>query len=57
MKKIIAMIALIAAVLTMAVGLTGCSSSKTLTLNVYNWCEYISDCSDDSFNTSAEFGK
>ena len=42
--------------------LTGCGgggsdSGKTLTLNVYNWGEYISDGSEDSFNTVREFEK
>ena len=36
---------------------TGGSGSKTLTLNVYNWGEYISDGSEDSFNTVREFEK
>lgn len=35
--------------------LTGCGSSDTLTLNVYNWGEYISDGSDDSLNTIKAF--
>jgi spermidine/putrescine transport system substrate-binding protein len=38
--------------------LFGCgSSSKPLTLNVYNWGEYISDGSEGSFNTIREFEK
>ena len=56
MKKITAL--LTAAVLLCALALTGCGgSSKTLTLNVYNWGEYISDGSEDSFNTVREFEK
>ena len=35
--------------------LTGCGSSKALTLNVYNWGEYISDVSEGSFDTIKEF--
>ncbi|MDY4582627.1 MAG: spermidine/putrescine ABC transporter substrate-binding protein [Candidatus Faecousia sp.] len=35
--------------------LTGCGSSKALTLNVYNWGEYISDGSEGSFDTIKEF--
>ena len=31
------------------------SSGGTLTLNVYNWGEYISDGSEDSYDTIAEF--
>ena len=37
--------------------LSGCGSSKTLTLNVYNWGEYISDGSEGSFDTIREFEK
>ncbi|MBQ8690053.1 MAG: spermidine/putrescine ABC transporter substrate-binding protein [Clostridia bacterium] len=33
------------------------TSGDTLTLNVYNWGEYISDGSFDSFDTNAEFEK
>jgi len=35
--------------------LAGCGSSDTLTLNVYNWGEYISDGSDDSLDTIKAF--
>ena len=39
-----------------AVLLSGCgSSAKTLTLNVYNWGEYISDGSEDSLDTVKAF--
>lgn len=31
--------------------LTGCGGKKSLTLNVYNWGEYISDGSEGSFET------
>ncbi len=35
---------------------TSCkSNAKTITLNVYNWGEYISDGSDDSYDTNFEF--
>ena len=55
MKKTIA---LLTAVLLLAGLLAGCGGGgKTLTLNVYNWGEYISDGSDDSFNTVKEFEK
>ena len=37
--------------------LTGCGGSKGLTLNVYNWGEYISDGSEDTFDTIQEFEK
>ena len=56
MKKLTAL--LLAAVLLCCALLTGCgSASKTLTLNVYNWGEYISDGSEDSFDTVREFEK
>ena len=56
MKKITAL--LLAGVLLCCVLLAGCGSqSKTLTLNVYNWGEYISDGSEDSFDTVREFEK
>ena len=56
MKRSVAL--LVAVVLLCALALTGCgSSSKALTLNVYNWGEYISDGSEDSFDTIREFEK
>ncbi len=39
------------------VALSGCGSSKALTLNVYNWGEYISDGSEDSLDTIKAFEK
>jgi len=50
-KKIFAL----ALVLALALGLTACGGSGTLTLNVYNWGEYISDGSEGSFDTIREF--
>ncbi len=35
--------------------LSGCGGSGALTLNVYNWGEYISDGSEGSFDTIREF--
>ena len=52
MKK---MMTLLAAILLLALCLTGCGGKETLTLNVYNWGEYISDGSEDSFDTILEF--
>ncbi len=44
------------AVIVAAIGvLIGINSSKALVLNVYNWGEYISDGSEDSFDTIKEF--
>ncbi|MGN0981781.1 MAG: PotD/PotF family extracellular solute-binding protein [Candidatus Limivicinus sp.] len=54
MKKTLS---LLLAVLIFALLLSGCGSSDKLTLNVYNWGEYISDGSEDSFDTIREFEK
>ena len=55
MKKLVSL--LLTAALLCTLCLTGCGSSDTLTLNVYNWGEYISDGSEDSFDTVREFEK
>ena len=52
MKK---MMTLLAAILLLVLCLSGCGGKETLTLNVYNWGEYISDGSEDSFDTIREF--
>ena len=52
MKK---MMALLVAILLLVLCLTGCGGKDTLTLNVYNWGEYISDGSEGSFDTIREF--
>ena len=52
MKK---MMTLLATILLLVLCLTGCGGKETLTLNVYNWGEYISDGSEDSFDTIREF--
>ena len=54
-KRLIALCLTLVLVLSMA--LTGCGGSDTLTLNVYNWGEYISDGSEGSFYTIKEFEK
>ena len=54
MKKILSVM-LIAAMLLCLCALSGCGSSKTLTLNVYNWGEYISDGSEGSLDTIKAF--
>ena len=53
-------IRIIALACTVAIILTFClvlalMSEKTVTLNVYNWGEYISDGSEGSYDTNAEF--
>ena len=55
MKKISAILLILVMALSML--LSGCSGSDTLVLNVYNWGEYISDGSEDSFDTIKEFEK
>ncbi len=45
----------LALILILSMTLTGCGSSDTLTLNVYNWGEYISDGSEGSFDTIKGF--
>ena len=56
MKKTLTALAL-AAVLACSLCLTGCGGGggDTLTLNVYNWGEYISDGSDGSLDTIEAF--
>lgn len=41
--------------LALCLCLAGCGGSGALTLNVYNWGEYISDGSEGSFDTIREF--
>ncbi len=52
MKKVLC--AVLAAAMIMAC-LAGCSGGKTRILNVYNWGEYISDGSEDSYDTVKKF--
>lgn len=55
MKKWISLC--LAAIMVIGMCLTGCGGKKSLTLNVYNWGEYISDGSEGSFDTVREFEK
>ena len=54
MKKKVISIALVLALALSLAALSGCGSSK-VTLNVYNWGEYISDGSEDSLDSNAAF--
>ncbi len=56
MKKIVSLL-LVCCCLVSVLLLSGCddSSKKTLTLNVYNWGEYIADGSEDNPDTIKEF--
>ena len=47
MKKRVSLIVLAAMLISLC--FTGCGGKKSLTLNVYNWGEYISDGSEGSF--------
>lgn len=55
MKKLLCTLLTLAMLLGLCVALAGCGD--TLTLNVYNWGEYISDGSDDSLDTVKAFEK
>ncbi len=63
MKKIVSLLLLCALLCALFAGCGGntasgsASTGGTLTLNVYNWGEYISDGSEDSYDTVAEFEK
>ena len=55
MKKFLLIFLLFSLVVTV---LSGCGNGEeTLTLNVYNWGEYISDGSDDLMDVNAQFEK
>ncbi|MBQ7292792.1 MAG: spermidine/putrescine ABC transporter substrate-binding protein [Clostridia bacterium] len=57
MKKTIMYLALLA-MLLFALTFSYCNDdTETITLNVYNWGEYISDGSEDSFDVNTEFEK
>ncbi len=55
MKRTLALALVLALVLSLGLCLTSCGGSDTLTLNVYNWGEYISDGSDGSLDTIKAF--
>ena len=63
MKKLVTLLSLSLLLAVLALGLTACGGEKTedlgdaIVLNVYNWGEYISDGSLDSYDTNAEFEK
>ena len=59
MKRSVARILLVCILMSLCVGMfSGCDEKdETLTLYVYNWGEYISDGSDESVDTNAEFEK
>ncbi len=52
MKKIFSLLFLS---LFLCLALSGCGNGETITLNVYNWGEYISDGSEDTLDVNKEF--
>ena len=52
--KIIAVICVLAVIVS-AFSMVSVLSKKTIILNVYNWGEYISDGSEDTYDTNAKF--
>ena len=44
-------VVILAAALLLCALFSGCGKGETLTLNVYNWGEYIADGSEGSFDT------
>ena len=57
MKKLLSLLMLLSLLAGLCLCMTGCGADETLTLNVYNWGEYISDGSEGSFYTIREFEK
>jgi len=57
MKKIVSVTVALCLIFSLAAcgGSSGAADAKRLTLNVYNWGEYISDGSEDSMNVIKEF--
>ena len=54
MKRIVSLVLCAALSVSLLLTLSACGG-ETLTLNVYNWGEYISDGSEDSLDTIAAF--
>ncbi len=57
MKKIIALLVLLCMLLILTLSFSSCSSNEEIVLYVYNWGEYISDGSEGTIDTNAEFEK
>jgi spermidine/putrescine transport system substrate-binding protein len=56
MKKTLILLFALALALSLPLSLASCDDGvETRTLNVYNWGQYISDGSEDSFDTNKEF--
>ncbi len=57
MKKLVSLLLTAALLCALLAGCGSSSSGGTLTLNVYNWGEYIADGSEGSYDTVKEFEK
>ncbi len=58
MKRLLAMLLILCTVCPLLFALSSCTAGdEVITLYVYNWGEYISDGSEGSYNTNAEFEK
>ena len=57
MKKLMKLFLMPLLVLLFSLSMTSCNDGEVITLNVYNWGEYISDGSEDSLNVNEEFEK
>ena len=55
MKKSVLILCALLCALLLCPALSSCGSSQTVTLNVYNWGEYISDGSEESLDVNAAF--
>ena len=55
MKRLLLTLSMLALTLTALLTLSSCGEKDTITLNVYNWGEYISDGSEDTLNVNAAF--
>jgi len=56
-KRIFSLVLVIVVLALSTITLVSCDKTETITLNVYNWGEYISDGSEGSVNVNAEFEK
>ena len=55
MKRTLRFLLLIAALLTLVITFASCDGKDTITINVYNWGEYISDGSEGTLDVNAAF--
>jgi len=55
LKRIATLLLVCALLAAMLLPMAGCGKTKTLTLNVYNWGEYISDGSEGTLDVIASF--